>query len=165
MAVDVPITQRARALAAMASAYLSLRDDVIKWKHFPRYWSYVRGIHRWMPVLMASNTELSCFFICARINDWENNDDAGDLRRHRTHYDVIVLDFFSFSSRGPFCYRRFTKHAWNIWHGCVIRQIFVLFSILFMYKYLHISQYLIIQVCPVFRLLYFHFSNNAIWVK
>ena len=21
-------------------------DDVIKWKHFPRYWSFVRGIHR-----------------------------------------------------------------------------------------------------------------------
>ena len=22
-------------------------DDVIKWKHFPRYWLFVRGIHRW----------------------------------------------------------------------------------------------------------------------
>ena len=22
------------------------RDDVIKWKHFPRYWPFVRGIHR-----------------------------------------------------------------------------------------------------------------------
>ena len=22
-------------------------DDVIKWKHFPRYWAFVRGIHRW----------------------------------------------------------------------------------------------------------------------
>ena len=22
-------------------------DDVIKWKYFPRYWSFVRGIHRW----------------------------------------------------------------------------------------------------------------------
>ena len=21
-------------------------DDVIKWKHFPRYWPFVRGIHR-----------------------------------------------------------------------------------------------------------------------
>ena len=25
---------------------LSAHDDVIKWKHFPRYWSFVRGIHR-----------------------------------------------------------------------------------------------------------------------
>ena len=25
---------------------LDIHDDVIKWKHFPRYWSFVRGIHR-----------------------------------------------------------------------------------------------------------------------
>ena len=25
----------------------SIHDDVIKWKHFPRYWPFVRGIHRW----------------------------------------------------------------------------------------------------------------------
>ena len=24
----------------------TLHDDVIKWKHFPRYWPFVRGIHR-----------------------------------------------------------------------------------------------------------------------
>ena len=23
-----------------------MHDDVIKWKHFPRYWPFVRGIHR-----------------------------------------------------------------------------------------------------------------------
>ena len=28
------------------SQKLSYHDDVIKWKHFPRYWKYVRGIHR-----------------------------------------------------------------------------------------------------------------------
>ena len=26
-----------------------LHDDIIKWKHFPRYWPFVRGIH-WSPV-------------------------------------------------------------------------------------------------------------------
>ena len=26
--------------------FLSNHDDVIKWKHFPRYWPFVRGIHR-----------------------------------------------------------------------------------------------------------------------
>ena len=31
------------------------------------------------------------FFICAWINDWENNRKAGDLRRHLAHYDVIVM--------------------------------------------------------------------------
>ena len=29
--------------------------------------------------------------IYARINDWVNNREAGDLRRHRGHYDVIVM--------------------------------------------------------------------------
>ena len=29
--------------------------------------------------------------ICTRINGWVNNDDAGDLRRHRVHYDVTVM--------------------------------------------------------------------------
>ena len=60
-------------------------DDVIQWKHFPRYWPFVRGIHR-SPL------------ICARINSWVNNGEAGDLRRHRGHYDVIVMHFFLFSS-------------------------------------------------------------------
>ena len=26
---------------------LNRHDDVIKWKHFPCYWPFVRGIHRW----------------------------------------------------------------------------------------------------------------------
>ena len=32
-----------------------------------------------------------CFFICTWINGWVNNRDAGDLRRHRLHYDVTVM--------------------------------------------------------------------------
>ena len=30
-------------------------------------------------------------FICIWINDWVNNREAGDLRRYRAHYDVIVI--------------------------------------------------------------------------
>ena len=29
--------------------------------------------------------------ICTRINGWVNNGEAGDLRPHRSHYDVIVM--------------------------------------------------------------------------
>ena len=75
-----------------------VHDDVIKWKHFPRYWPFVRGIpvnslHKgqWRGALMFS-------LICTRINGWVNNGEAGDLRRHRAHYDVIVM--FSERSRG-----------------------------------------------------------------
>ena len=69
-------------------------DDVIKWKHFPRYWPFVRGIHRspvnsqhkgqWRRALMFS-------LIWAWINGWVNNGEAGELRRHRAHYDVTVM--------------------------------------------------------------------------
>ena len=47
--------------------------------------------HQWIPRTKASGVELSCFFICAWINGWVNNRKSGDLRRHRTHYDVIVM--------------------------------------------------------------------------
>ena len=46
--------------------------------------------HRWIPLTKASNAEL-WGFLWSAINDWENNRDAGDLRRHRAHYDVIVM--------------------------------------------------------------------------
>ena len=69
-------------------------DDVIKWKQFPRYWPFVWGLHRspvksphkgqWRGVLMFS-------LICARINGWVNNCEAGDLGRPPTHCDVIVM--------------------------------------------------------------------------
>ena len=64
----------------------ALHDDVIKWKHFPRYWPFVRGIHRspvksphkghWRGALLFS-------LICAWRNGWVNKWEAGDLRRHR----------------------------------------------------------------------------------
>ena len=31
--------------------------------------------------------------ICAWINGWVNNCEAGDLRRYIAHYDVIVMTF------------------------------------------------------------------------
>ena len=77
-----------------------LHDDVIKWKHFPRYWPFVRGIHRspvnsphkgqWRGALMFS-------LICVWINGWVNNREAGDLRRYCAHYDVIVMSGWSVS--------------------------------------------------------------------
>ena len=61
-------------------------DDVIKWKHFPRNWPFVQGIHRspvnsphkgqWRGALMFS-------LICVWINGWVNNREAGN-------WDAIV---------------------------------------------------------------------------
>ena len=43
--------------------WVNWHDDVIKRKHFPRYWPFVRGIHwsRWIPRTKASDAELWCF--------------------------------------------------------------------------------------------------------
>ena len=80
---------------------LSKHDDVIKWKHFPRYWPFVRGIRgssvnsphkgQWRRVLMFS-------LICVWINGRVNNREVGDLRRYCAHYDVIVMENFNTSS-------------------------------------------------------------------
>ena len=69
-------------------------NDVINWKYFPRYWPFVRGIHRspvnsphkgqWRGTLMFS-------MICTWVNGWVNTGEAGDLRRYRAHYDVTVI--------------------------------------------------------------------------
>ena len=77
-------------------------DDVIKWKHFPRYWPFARGLHRspvnsphkgqWRGALMFS-------LICAWLNGWVNIREAGILRRHRAHYDVIAMVIFSQTGR------------------------------------------------------------------
>ena len=42
-------------------AVTTAHDDVIKRKHFPRYWPFVRGIHWWIPRTKASDAELWCF--------------------------------------------------------------------------------------------------------
>ena len=69
-------------------------DYVIKWKHFPRHWPFVRGIHR-SPVNSPHKGQCRWAFMfsltCAWINGWVNNRGSGDLRRHQAHYDVIVM--------------------------------------------------------------------------
>ena len=73
-------------------------DDVIKWKHFARYWPFVRGIH-WSPVISPNKGQwrgaLIFSLICARINGSVNNREAGDLRRIRLRYDVTVMLYLS----------------------------------------------------------------------
>ena len=73
-------------------------DDVIKWKHFPRYWPFVRGIHR-SPVISPHKGQwrgaLIFSLICVWANGWVNNREAGDLTRYRAHYDVTTMITYS----------------------------------------------------------------------
>ena len=77
---------------------IHMHDDVIKWKHFPRYWPLCAGNSpvpgdflaqgQWRGALMLS-------LICAWINGWVNNREAGDLMRHSAHYNVTVMDWLN----------------------------------------------------------------------
>ena len=68
----------------------------MKWKYFPCYWPFVRGIHRtpvdsphkdqWRGALVFS-------LICAWTNGSANNRDAGDLSHPHVHYNVTVIHF------------------------------------------------------------------------
>ena len=60
--------------------FIKAHDDVIKWKHFQRYWSFVPEIHWSIPLTKASYAEFWCFSLI-----------FGDLRRHRVHYEVTVF--------------------------------------------------------------------------
>ena len=64
-------------------------DDVIKRKHFPRYWSPVNSPHKgqWRGAVIFS-------LICVWINGWVNNHKDCDLRRHRAHYDATLMYSF-----------------------------------------------------------------------
>ena len=50
--------------------------------------------------------------IWAWINDWVNNREAGDLRRHRGHYDVTIMNTRSPCSLAWFRMDGLAKPAW-----------------------------------------------------
>ena len=109
-----------------ASGYM-FHDDVIKWKHFPRYWPFVWRIHRspvnsphkgqWRGALMFT-------LICARINGWVNCREVGDLRRHRAHYDVIVM---------------FCEIDIHVYYSMYTQNISVVWNIYIQLKHAHIN--------------------------
>ena len=92
---------------------MNILDDVIKWKHFPRYWAFVRGIHlslvnthhkgQWRRALMLS-------VICSWTNSWANNGDAYDCRRHRAHYDVAVMNALRPKTHSCICTSKWTNN-------------------------------------------------------
>ena len=75
---------------------LRFHDDVSKWKHFSRYWSFVRGIQRSplnSPLKGQWRGALKFSFIRVWTNGWINNRNAGDLGLHHTHYDTERVSF------------------------------------------------------------------------
>ena len=94
-------------------------DDVIKWKRFPRYWPFVRRIHR-SPVNSPHKDQWRGALVFYLIFDWinsrVNHRETGDLRRHRAHfrrhrahYDVVAIN--------PVNHLDLDTHAvtWTLW--------------------------------------------------
>ena len=89
-------------------------DDVNKWKHFPRYWPFVRGIHRspvnsphkgrWRGALVFS-------LICAWMDGWGwwLETPSGPLWRQSNENDAET-------TLPSFCRRHFKTHLleWNV---------------------------------------------------
>ena len=72
--------------------YPSNHDDVIKWKHFPRFWPFVWGIHRSSvnsPPKGQWRGALTLPLICAWINGWVSNREAGHFRCHRARCNDV----------------------------------------------------------------------------
>ena len=93
-----PLSQKILSLIRSRPCHI-LSLTATWWRHqmetFPHYWPFVRGIHRspmnsphkgqWRKALMFS-------LICAWTNNWVNNRNAFNLRCHRAHYDVTVIN-------------------------------------------------------------------------
>ena len=71
--VSLPVVNYTKAIYGPNSSYLThginhKHDDVIKWKHFPRNWPFVRGIHRF-PTQRPVTRSFDVFFDL-RLNKW-----------------------------------------------------------------------------------------------
>ena len=102
----------------------------------------LRGIHRspvnsphkgqWHGALMFS-------LICTRINCWVNIREAGDLRRYRAHYDVIVMKTSQWV----------TTYGGPYFADNIFKCIFIMFQwSLFPWLYL-ICGWTLIRECPI----------------
>ena len=110
--------------------FIGFLPQKLWWRHQMETFSspFVRGIHR-SPQNSPHKGQWASMFslIRAWTNGWVNNRDAGDLRRHRTHYDVIVLPNAAWSYIIFFL----DMLTWLIWypyqHHCSFNNNFWLF--------------------------------------
>ena len=78
-------------------------DDVIKWKHFPRYWLFLRGIHRspvnspykgqWRGALMFFNLHPNKR-LSKHSRGWWFETPLSPLWRHRNENDTLEATYF-----------------------------------------------------------------------
>ena len=95
------------------------------WRMCMAWWRHQSETFTALLAICAGNSPITGEFPAQRpvmfsltwINGWVNNREAGDLGRHRAHYDVIVMDNIVWNQTT-------TKHdkAWAVWYfaGCIV---------------------------------------------
>ena len=92
-------------------------DDVIKWKHFPCYWPFVRGVHR-SPVLPLTNASDGAFdvFYDMRLNKRLSKQSWGWwFETPLRPYDVTVMIFFQLFETSNLCVFTTVLRNWSSW--------------------------------------------------
>ena len=79
-----------------------------------------------LPAQRPVTRSFNVISICTRINGWVNNREAGDLRRHHTHYDVTVKAQCKDAGLPAYmCPCRFSQcfdHVYGVWKYKVVNQ-------------------------------------------
>ena len=148
-------------------------DDVIKWKHFSRYWPFVRGIHR-SPVNSPHKGQwrgaLMFYLFSLWINIWVNNREIGDLRCHCTQYDVIVmiLDCIEWL-RMWCCFKEYSKYVYELksilmlWLSKVNVSFFMKYPKLPCFVFLMFVTYIKCERLPAWWALRLHQQNKGVF--
>ena len=84
---------------------ISMHDDVITWKHFPRYWPLVWGIHRW-PVNSPRKGQWRVSALLA-ICVWTSVTGEFPTQRPVTRSFVVFVDLR--------LNKRLSKQSWGWW--------------------------------------------------
>ena len=124
---------------------LRKHDDVIKWKHFPRYWPFVRGIHRspvnsphkgqWCGALMFS-------LIYAWINDWVNNKQSWGW-----WFETPTCSLWRHCNDCAILGMRWKKLSWvtlwhtNLWYLCDVHTRVIMLHLFYQIICVHVQNF------------------------
>ena len=92
----------------ISDALIHNHDDVMKWKHFPRYWPFVweSSGHRWILLAKARDGELWCFLWSAHEQTFEQTIETLVI------WDAVALIMTSLHVYRPALHQRKRVSVW-----------------------------------------------------
>ena len=78
------------------------RNDVMKWKRFPHYWPFVRGLNRWIPLTQGKCCRAVIFYLMlAWTNCWKSSQFDSDLGFPGAHSNISRKCIWNFLCKFP----------------------------------------------------------------